>query len=74
MPGRPVTDRRLVNFRSFAIFFEKQETTDISHDYLSLRDHGGILKNMRIHAGIATVNIAGTGLFFQRFRDDAVDN
>ncbi len=38
-----------------------------------LRDHGGMLKAMHIHAIIAMVIVAGTGWFFQRFRDEALN-
>jgi PPP family 3-phenylpropionic acid transporter len=38
-----------------------------------LRDHGGMLTAMHIHAVIAMVIVAGAGWFFQRFRDDAVN-
>lgn len=39
-----------------------------------LRDHGGMLKAMHIHAVFATVIVAGTGWFFHRFRDISVDS
>lgn len=38
-----------------------------------LRDHGGMLKAMHIHAIIAMVMVAGTAWFFQRFRDEVLN-
>lgn len=38
-----------------------------------LRDHGGMLKAMHIHAIIAMVMVAGTGWFFQQFRDEPLN-
>ncbi len=38
-----------------------------------LRDHGGMLKAMHIHAIIAMVMVAGTAWFFQRFRDEVIN-